>query len=86
MTCQVCINQGLDVRTACCLACEFENRLPAGLPAKRMIQRAVLAHHAGDACAAVWLRREHYYAYHRGDDDAEALLRSKGFSWLGGGR
>jgi len=86
MACQICINNGLDVRAECCSACDFENTLPAGLPAKRKIQRAVLAHHAGDARAAVWLRRDHYHAHHRGDDATETLLRSKGFSWLGGGR
>lgn len=86
MACQICFNKGLDVRAECCSACDFENSLPEGLPAKRRIQRAVLAHHNGEARATQWLRREHWYAFNRGDEATEQLLRSKGFDWIGGGR
>lgn len=86
MTCQICFNQNLNIRTQQCAACDFESTMPAGMSAKRRIQRAVLAHHAGDSRAAVWLRREHYYAYHREDWGTEELLRRKGFDWIGGAR
>ena len=82
MGCQICTNNNVSR----CKACDFENALPANFPEKRQIQRAVLAHHAGDTRAAIWLRREHYYAFLRGVVATETLLRSKGFSWLGGGR